>query len=105
MRYDELDRGEVEILVKAIRRLRPRSTEAKEALGREGQYFANNAERMPYAVPPTGTVRWIWRGQSGLQDPVWAAAEAFRHALDNARRQLDYRTQVYQTKRPLGGIL
>lgn len=49
MRYDELDRGEVEILVKAIRRLRPRSTEAKEALRREGQYFANNAERMRYA--------------------------------------------------------
>jgi hypothetical protein len=49
MRYDELDRGQVEILVKAIRRLRPRSTEAKEALRREGQYFANNAERTRYA--------------------------------------------------------
>ena len=49
MRYDELDRGEIEELVRTIRRLRPRSDEAKKAVRRAGQYFANNAKRMRYA--------------------------------------------------------
>ncbi len=48
-RYEELDRGEVEQLIKAFRRLRPRSVETKEAIRRESQYFFTNRERMRYA--------------------------------------------------------
>lgn len=48
-RRQELDAGEVEQVVAALRRLRPRRTEGREAMRRAVSYFETNAERMRYA--------------------------------------------------------
>ena len=48
-RSEELDAGEVEQLVAALGRLRPRQTEGQEAVRKARGYFETNAERMRYA--------------------------------------------------------
>ncbi|MBI3076070.1 MAG: hypothetical protein HYY85_03630 [Deltaproteobacteria bacterium] len=48
-RREELDAGEVEQVVAAMRRLRPRRTEVREAVRKAVSYFKTNAERMRYA--------------------------------------------------------
>ena len=47
-RCEELDAGEVERVVAAIGRLRPREATAKEAVRKSRGYFQTNAERMRY---------------------------------------------------------
>ena len=48
-RSEGLDAGEVEQVVAALGRLRPRRTEGREAVRKAQGYFATNAERMRYA--------------------------------------------------------
>jgi hypothetical protein len=48
-RRQELDRGEVEIVVRAIQRLWPRQKEQKEVCEKEIGYFEKNKDRMRYA--------------------------------------------------------
>jgi hypothetical protein len=48
-RREELDKGDVETMVTAISRLRPRDKAAREVVEKEGQYFHGNAARMRYA--------------------------------------------------------
>lgn len=48
-RRQELDAGEVEQVVAAMRCLRPRRTEVREAVRKAVSYFETNAERMRYA--------------------------------------------------------
>jgi hypothetical protein len=48
-RSEGLDAGEVEEVVAALGRLRPRQTEGQEAVRKAQGYFATNAERMRYA--------------------------------------------------------
>jgi hypothetical protein len=48
-RSKELDAGEIEQLVAALGRLRPRHTEGQEAVRKARSYFETNAERMRYA--------------------------------------------------------
>lgn len=48
-RREELDAGEVEQVVAAMRRLRPRRTEEQEAVRKAVSYFETNRERMRYA--------------------------------------------------------
>ena len=47
-RCKELDRGEVESVTEAIRRLSPRSKEHKEICEQEIAYFERNKDRMRY---------------------------------------------------------
>ena len=48
-RSEELDAGEIEQIVAALGRLRPRQTEGQEAVRKARSYFETNAERMRYA--------------------------------------------------------
>jgi hypothetical protein len=48
-RRDELDEGDVEAVVAAISRLRPRNAEVREKADKESEYFRGNAARMRYA--------------------------------------------------------
>jgi hypothetical protein len=48
-RSEELDAGEIEQIVAALGRLRPRHTEGQEAVRKARSYFETNAERMRYA--------------------------------------------------------
>ncbi len=48
-RREELDAGEVEQVVAALGRFRPRPTEAQEAVRKASGYFETNADRMRYA--------------------------------------------------------
>ncbi len=48
-RSEELDAGEVEQVVAALGRLRPRQTEGQEAVRKARGYFETNTERMRYA--------------------------------------------------------
>ena len=47
-RQEELDKGDVETLVAAIRRLRPQDDTLREAVKKECEYFQTNAARMRY---------------------------------------------------------
>lgn len=49
-RSKELDAGEIEQIVAALGRLRPRHTEGQEAVRKARSYFETNAERMRYAA-------------------------------------------------------
>jgi hypothetical protein len=48
-RREELDAGDVERVVAALGRVRPRSTDAQEAIRKARAYFETNANRMRYA--------------------------------------------------------
>lgn len=48
-RRSDLDQGAIEVLLRRMRRLRPKTLLAQETLRREINYFATNKERMRYA--------------------------------------------------------
>ena len=48
VRRDELDAGDVEAVITAMGKLRPRDKETREEVATEAEYFRSNAERMRY---------------------------------------------------------
>jgi hypothetical protein len=49
-RREELDEGDVQLVIRALKRLRPHADAAKEVVRKAIDYFANNALRMSYGA-------------------------------------------------------
>ena len=105
-RLDKLDDGNVDAVLRSMRRLRPTTLETKEEIRKTIGYLKANKQRMLYAdfrkqelFVGSGVVRG-W-----LQDDRRAAPQTVWYALDYSGCQRHHRSTMLSTQWSLGGIL
>jgi len=103
-RLDELDDGEVEAVIGALGRARPRDSTQQADLEREVKYFRNNAERMRYSDFRKRAL-FVGSGvvEAGCKTVVGQRLKrSGMHWTVRTRRQCDHGPALSDPKRPLG---
>ena len=105
-RLDKLDDGNVDAVLRSMRRLRPTTLETKEEIRKTIGYLkGQQTENALCRFPEAGTVRRFWSCRGWLQDDRRAAPQTVWYALDYSGCQRHHRSTMLSTQWSLGGIL
>lgn len=105
-RCDELDRGDVHKVIRAIGRLRTHSADLRDLQRREAGYFENNRARMRYKhFKAQGFFRGVRRYRGGMPHDRCPETQTIRHALECARCQRHHCPPMLHPGQPLGRLL
>ena len=97
--------GEVEAVIRSLKRIRTREHQARKEIRKAIHYFQTNAPRCATQSFVARSVCRLWRCRSRLQDGDRPTAEAIWNALDRRRSQRHYRPTLLSTQQSLGRIL
>jgi hypothetical protein len=104
-RRKELDEGNVEAVIRAIKRLTP-SAEQAESWRKGIDYFKKNKDKDAICrLQRTGTLCRLRGSGGGLQNGNRPEAETVGNALDGKGGQQHNRPALFAFKQPLGGLL
>ena len=101
-RHDELDAGDLDAVLTALREHAPHDDEARQCI----DSVERNRARMDYPGVPSGRTVHLNGGRGGrLSGGDRHAVQARRDAWDRRRRGRDHRPALLQAERPLRGLL